>query len=241
MGVTPFLSPREAHFAKELLVRKGVEARAFGGFAEAERTRLYLLPDYMAGGDDAVALPDLLRDFGMNTEILALKIVGSGYRSLSHRDFLGSILGLGLDRGVVGDILVDSEENRSAVIFCDATIAEFIRTELSQVANDKVKISPIDFEDIEIPKREVAVIHDTVASPRLDSVIAALCGLSRERARETVVGGLVELNFESEDRPDRTVSAPTLISVRGVGRFRVIALSDRTKKGRIRLVAERYL
>lgn len=241
VGVTPFLSPREAHFSKEFLKGMGVEARAFGGFSEAERTRLYLLPDYMTEENGVSEFSELLRDFGFDSEIRALRIEGSGYRALSHRDFLGSLLGLGLDRSVVGDILVDSTENRRAVVFCDAAIAEFIRAELSQVANDKVKVSLIGIEEIELPKREFAIIRDTVASPRLDSVVAALCGLSREKARETVLGGLVELNFESEDRPDRTVSAPTLLSVRGVGRFRVTALSDRTKKGRLRLEAERYI
>jgi RNA-binding protein YlmH len=84
-------------------------------------------------------------------------------------------------------------------------------------------------------------ISDTVASPRLDCIVGALCSLSREKARATVESGLVELDFEREERPDRTVSAPCIISVRGYGRFRINSVSDMTKKGRYRLNAEKFV
>ena len=83
-------------------------------------------------------------------------------------------------------------------------------------------------------------LSDTVASARLDCVVASLCRLSREKARECVLSELVELNFEVEDRPDHAVEAPAILSVRGVGRFRVLSLSELTKKGRLRLRAEKY-
>ena len=102
-------------------------------------------------------------------------------------------------------------------------------------------MSRADIGNIQIPDRKTQPIRDTVASPRLDAVVAALCNLSRERARAAVVSGLVEIDFESEERPDRTLSADTTVSVRGFGRYRVTALSDKTKKGRYRLEAEKYV
>ncbi len=238
-----FLTPREVHYAEAHLNGMRVSYRSFGGYADAERRRLYFLPPYMEelAEGDAQTFADALDAFGYDAEIATLQIVGSGYRALGHRDFLGSVLALGLERGVLGDLLTDGEEARRAVLFCDAAIASFVETELKKVANDKVTVTQLTKGEWHLPPRRFVPIGDTVASARLDGVVAALCGLSRERAREAVSAGLVEMNFESEDRPDRTVSAPCLISVRGFGRYRVVSLDERTKKGRLRLSAERYL
>lgn len=249
LGVTDFLSPRETHFAARYLERRGIRYYAYGGYEGAERQKLYLLPEYMLYGRETNAddkLPasewaSFLAKFGYETGIAILRIHGSGYRVLTHRDFLGSLLGLGIERSVLGDILVLEDEGACAMVLCDATIAGFIESEMTKAANDKVRVSRLTEDRFEAPPRRFLPIHDTVASCRLDCVIAAVCGLSREKARETVCGGLVEINFESEDRPDRVVTAPALLSVRGFGRVRVLALTDRTKKGRIRLEAERYV
>ena len=238
VAISPFFSPREQYFAKLYLARRGVNAIAFGGGYGAERCRLYLLPDYMEAEEET--LLDALSAFGFESEISALFIQGSGYRTLSHRDFLGSLLGLGLSRSVLGDILV--EEQKDAVIFCESGILPFLEAHLERIGNDKVRISRPTEEKLATLsiKPRTTELSDTVASARLDCVVAALCRLSRERARECVLSELVELNFEVEDRPDRTVEAPAMLSVRGVGRFRILSLSDLTKKGRLRLRAEKY-
>ena len=239
LAISAFLSPRELHFAEQYLRRRGASFRAFGGYEEAERARLYLLPDYMNAEEDGRSPKELLSDFGAESEIVALRIEGSGYRVLTHRDFLGSLLGLGIERDVIGDLVTDSESGRWAIVFCEPSMAQFLETTLEKVANDKVRVSRVT--EWKLPPRRYMPIRDTVASPRLDCVVAALCGLSREKASEAVRNGLVEIDFESEERPERSVESCRLISVRGFGRFRLIALTDRTKKGRIRLEAEKYL
>lgn len=246
-AVSSFLSPRELHYAARYLDRRGASFFAFGGYCGAERKRLYFVPDYVGLSEDALQDPErelscveALRDFGIGHQICAFRITGSGYRVLSHRDFLGSLLGLGLERNVLGDVAVEDEQGRSGVVFCEERIADFIENSLTRVANDKVKVSRLEVSSYTPPKRVFTAVSDTVASFRLDGVVAALCGLSREKARDAVLGGLVEINFEREERPDRTVTPPALISVRGVGRFRVISLNDRTRKGRIRMEAEQF-
>ena len=238
VAISPFFSPREQYFAKQYLARRGVNAVAFGGVRGAERCRLYLLPDYLEADEEK--LPESLSAFGFESEISALFVQGSGYRSLSHRDFLGSLLGLGLSRSVLGDILV--QEQKDAVILCESGIVPFLEMHLERVGNDKVRISLLEERELATLsfERRTSAISDTVASARLDCVVAALCRLSREKARESVMSELVELNFECEKRPDRIVEAPAMLSVRGVGRFRVLSLSDLTKKGRLRLLAEKY-
>ena len=244
LGVTVFMSPRELAFTKKYLAAKGAAVCFFGGYPQAERQRAYILPDYMSElseCDGDTDIEERLSQFGYSSSVFALRICGSGYRRLSHRDFLGSLLGLGIERSVLGDILLLGDGDREALLLCDSNISEFIEKELCYVANDKVKVRGAELEDIQIPPRRTQPISDTVASPRLDAVVAALCNLSRDKARAAVVSGLVEIDFESEERPDRLLSGGATVSVRGFGRYRVISVSDKTKKGRYRLVAEKYV
>ena len=241
LGISDFLSPADLHFGTAYLKKRGVSFFAYGGYPDAERQRFYIFPDYMSTeGVSFESLESFLEDYGFSSNISVIKIIGSGYRSLTHRDFLGSVLGLGIERSVTGDILI-TEGGGDAVLLCDSGMAGFILSELTLVANDKVKTKTVERGEWTAPKRKMQPIHDTVASGRLDAVVAALCNLSRDKARTAVESGLVEIDFESEDRPDRSVSAPAVISVRGVGKFRVLSLCDKTKKGRYRLEAEKYV
>ena len=237
IGQSDFLTPRELHYACAYLGRRGASFLTFGGYEDAERKKVYILPDYMEG----VTSADELDGYGHAHLIGAVRVSSAGYRKLTHRDYLGSVLGLGLERAVLGDILVIGDDGEDAVIFCNEALVGYLCEELVWVAREKVKCAAAELSEIEIPPRRFATVNDTVASPRTDCVVGALCSLSREKAREAVVSGLVEVDFEAEERPDRTVSAPCTLSVRGYGRFRLISVEDKTKKGRYRLIAEKYL
>lgn len=237
VGIGDFLSPREAHYAEAHLRSVGARYLLWGGYEGAERRRVYLLPDYM----ESVSSVSELCDYGFETNVCAVSIKTDGYRRLSHRDYMGSVLGLGVDRAVVGDILVYGDDGARAVLFCTSAMSTFFESALGKISTEKARVESIGCDKVEIPARRFASISDTVASPRLDCIVGALCSLSREKARAAVVSGLVELDYEYEERPDRTVSAPCLVSVRGMGKFRVLSVSDKTKKGRFRLVAEKFL
>ena len=235
LGISAFFSPREIFTATEYLKRSGVQFAFFGGYGDAERAKCYFLPEFMEGIDDIAKISD----FGYSSEIVALQIKGSGFEGLSHRAIMGSILGLGVQRDSIGDIVLLSESR--AVFFCDERLYEFFLSDLKKIGRDTVKIERIELESVSIPERRFLRISDTVASARLDCIVAALCALSRERAKDRIEQSTVELNYELEERPDREVIAPAILSVRGVGKFRVLSVSDKTKKGRYRLLAEKYL
>ncbi len=238
---TPFLSEKAVFYAASWLKPRGIPYAAYGGYADAERKRIWIFPDYM---EEAASEPDFmpagLSAYGAETDIASLRITGSCFATLSHRDFLGALLGLGIERDVLGDICVGTE-GKDAVLFCDRRILPFLLSELKKIGRDTVRVQeivlPADFR----AERRMAPVSDTIASPRLDCVVAALCGLSRERARECVAGGLAELDYETELRPDRSVTPPCVLSVRGYGKFRVLSTAGQTKKGRYRLSAEKYL
>lgn len=251
-AMTPFLTPREAKYARRYLAGRMAAglAVAVGGYPEAERVRMLVLPDYTEGMISAellVADPvAALREVGLDDpadiaegSVAALKIMGSGYRTLTHRDYLGSVLGLGLDRDAMGDIQV--MDDRSACLLCKGEIAEFLLENLQKIGSDTVKVSRLSEGERVVSCQRFASISDTVASERLDCVVAALGNLSREKAQTAVRGGLVELDYETVEDCDATVQPPCVLSIRGVGKFAVRAFDGETRKGRMRLKADKYV
>lgn len=249
---TTFLTPREAKYAASYLgprLRAGT-ALLWGGYPEAERVRVMILPDYTEGLTSPEALAQspisALRDAGLDdladaleNAVCPLAIRGSGFCELSHRDYLGSVLGLGLERSAIGDILVP--DPHSAILLTSTLTADFLLTGLSKVSTDTVKTARPPADTPLDATRKLRPVTDTVASERLDCVVAALCNLSREKAQTAVRSGLVELDYEPCEACDTTVEAPATVTVRGFGKFVVQGFDGVTKKGRIRLVAGKYV
>lgn len=238
LGVCGFLSPREQHFIERHMKECGVSLRLFtwGGYPTAERRRAFILPEFLEETENYSEIAP----FCDAEPIACLFVAESGYKKLSHRDYLGSVLSLGIDRSVVGDIVLSAEAG-GAYIFCDGGIADFISMELSKVGGDTVKVKRVEISEDFSPKRALSHISDTVASARVDCVVAALCSLSREKASAAVRSGLVEVEYETEDAPDRVIVPPCVMSVRGYGKFVINSLSEHTRKGRIRLDADKYV
>ena len=251
-AISVYLTPREAKYAARHLATRMQAGTAllWGGYKDAERVRAVILPDYVEGLLDPIALSTdpvtALCEAGLDDlshtlcdAVCPVLIEGSGFRTLSHRDYLGSVLGLGLERDVIGDILVT--DDRTACLITDARIGEFLTTQLEKVANDTVKVSHLPKGRSLEGARRLQPITDTVASERLDCVVAALCNLSREKAQTVIRTGLCELDYEPVDACDTPVEPPAVISVRGFGKFAVHAFDGVTRKGRVRLSAGKYL
>lgn len=253
---TPFLTPREARYARQYLsarLRAGTAA-LWGGYPEAERVRVMIFPDYVEGllpeqpTDGGGVSPSLrLREAGLDDladqaaeMTAALSIYGSGYRILSHRDYMGAVLGLGLERDTLGDILPD-EEGKCALLFCTDRVSRFLSENLEKVGSDTVRLCRLNPEEVVIPPRRVRPVQDTVASERLDCVVAALCGLSREPAQALIRQGLCDLEYETVRDCDHLVEPPAVLSVRGHGKFRILPFGGENRRGRLRLLAEKYI
>ena len=251
-AVSPYLTPREAKYARIHLSSRISAGTAvlWGGYPTAERVRVVILPDYTEGlvdptslgSDPAAALSDAGLDDLAETirgAVCPVLVKGSGFRELSHRDYLGSVLGLGLERDAIGDILMP--DAHSAILLTDARVGDFLTTQMEKVATDTVRVSRLPEGTTLTGTRRLQPITDTVASERLDCVVAALCNLSREKAQMAVKSGIVELDYEAVEDCSATVDAPAVISVRGFGKFAVHAFDGTTRKGRVRLVAGKYV
>ena len=244
----PFLTPRERRAAERYLRTCGAWEQAWfwGGYHGAERACLFLLPDYLLAclegervpEDDDAAVLALLDEDATNA-VQAVRVKGSGYRVLTHRDYLGSILALGLERDALGDIAVQNEHE--AVVFCPQRLLPFLTENLCRIGSDSVRCMPYLPDEHFTDGRKYRPIRDTVASPRLDCVVASLTNLSRDAAQQAIRSGLVEVDFEPTERVDLVLTPPTTVSVRGHGRFILRSFDGETRKGRLRLCADQMV
>ena len=253
----PFLTPRERMLVHDALIRCGRAERAFfwGGCRGCERTMAVFLPEWMIteppplpkGGYEGAFDPAredwfvrmLTEDPSLREEIplQALQITGSGFASLSHRDFMGSILATGIERSVLGEIVVNES---GALIFTTPEMAVYLTENLTRIGRDAVKIQPAEPEaDSQIPRR-YETVSVTAATPRIDGVVRALTNLSREDAAALVRSGMVERNYAVVLDVDRQITAGDVLTIRGYGKYRVDKTDEETKRGRRRIVCRKY-
>ena len=247
VAVIPYVTPRARRQAERELRERGSFDAAwfFGGYPEAERTCLFLLPDYLTACLSSplseTSADELSAWIGeeLREAVSAVRITGSGYRVLSHRDYLGSILALGLERDAIGDVAVQNDHE--AVVFCSRRMAGFLIESLTRVANDAVRCCAYCPDTQFTDGRHYRAIRETVASARLDCVVAALTKLSREEAQSAIRAGLVEVEFEPAERVDLSLTPPLTLSVRGYGRYILRGFDGQTRKGRLRLLADQLI
>ena len=173
-------------------------------------------------------------------DVKAIKITGSGFSTFSHRDCMGSILALGIKRETMGDIYVPSD-NKSAYICLTDVAAQYLKDNLDFIARDKVKVEIIDAKSLPVAEKKFAVISGTVASERLDCIIALATNLSREKSKQLINAGLVNVNHFEETRCDIELCEGDILSVRGYGRFVLVELGGLTRKGRNRVVVHKMI
>lgn len=243
---TSFLTMREQIEIDRHIGSAGKRNTCFwGGYTGSERKMLFCLPDYISDSLDVPArslqreelVPWLGESWEESMAVLCVK--GSGYRELDHRSYLGSLLSLGIERAVLGDIVVQSPHD--ALVVCERKIADYLLTSWKTVGADTVKVSAVTLPDDFCVERKFETIHDTIASDRLDCVLAALTNLSREKAQGMIRAGLVDVDFITEQRTDRSVPEGAMLSVRGYGRYEVVGTDGVTRKGRLRLIAKKFI
>ena len=222
-----FLSPREQEMANYLFgCPEGLHF--FGGYPDAERKMLVYLPDYL----DENAL------YGEDAPCICLRAAFFQGDSPSHRDFLGALMGAGVARETVGDICVGEG---SCDFFVTAEIAPYLLQNFTSAGRTKLHLERIPLTDACIPEPEVKEIKDTLASLRLDSVISSGFRIGRSLAAQYVTGGKAAMDGLPCEKPDKPVSEGTKISVRGLGKIKLVKVNGKTKKGRISVVIHRYV
>ena len=216
-----FVTPREALIAQQLANGQDeVQLACQGGLPGAERQRLVFYPQYY----------DLeTSDF----QIQALKIhFPQKFANIRHGSILGSLLGAGLERNRIGDIITDGQDCQ---VLVDAKIAPYVCQNVTKMGNVGVRLENIEPEQVLTP--QVLWEDQTVitTSLRLDTMLSKVYNFSRQRAKEAVLGGLVKVNYLEINRPDFELEAGDFVSLRKFGRFQIDAEEGLTRKDNIRL------
>ncbi len=196
----------------------------YGGYKDAERVILINMPDYTT-----------LETENPLTVIRATKAEGS--RELTHRDYLGSLVGLGIKRELLGDILV-REDGADIIVMSD--IADFIMMHYGKAGRTNLSLTQHHIKDLIVPPRKTQIITDTVASLRLDSVVASAFGLSRGKASEAITRGIVFVNHMEVTKPDYQVGEGDKITLRGKGKAVLSEIGGKSRKDRQYIKIERY-
>lgn len=196
----------------------------YGGYEDAERTAAVFLPDYADESDCPLS-------------VIRIKTPAGG-RKLTHRDYLGSLTGLGLKREMIGDILTD--DNGADVIVLDE-VKDFILLNYSKAGRTTLTLEAVSVSELHIPQQKTIMIKDTVASLRLDNIVSSAFQTSRAKASEAIRSGIVFVNSMQSEKPDMQINEGDKLVLRGKGKAYLREVGGRTRKDRIFIMIERYM
>lgn len=225
-AATAFLSKREQMLAAELL--RGQDFAFFGGPAMAEREVCCYVPEYLDEGW-------LTGDEGPIAAVRAVYFAGD---TLTHRDFLGALMGCGVKRETVGDIYV--AEGRCDFLVTREVLPYLLQNFLS-AGRTRLHAERIAIADVSVPEQKTRQIRDTVPSLRLDGIVSSGFSISRGKAADYIAAGKCELNYAPCVKGDKQTAEGDVITVRGLGKILLDAVGGNTKKGRICVEITRFL
>lgn len=226
---TGFLDSHEQALVQKLsrsTASSCVSLMLWGGYDDAERRILICVPEDWYSDD----FSEMLKVLRVN--------VARGSKPLSHRDYLGSILGLGLDRSVIGDILVRKD---GADIIVTSEIADFLMAEYSSVGRAEAITSIVSLDELILPEVRRETIKDTVPSMRLDNIVSSAFKISRANAVTAIKSGIVSVDHVESGKPDARVEEGSTLVLKGKGKAILREVGGESKKGRIWIIIERFI
>lgn len=197
----------------------------FGGYEDAERRILGVFPEWCEPNTSEFP-------------IKAVRVTKKFPKELTHRDYLGTVMSLGLERNMVGDIAVDAE---GAYILAVSEAAELIADSLTKVSGCGTRAEICGLDELKVPDKRFEVIDTVAASTRLDAVVSALLKVSRNEAKAVILSGRVSVNHIETQKNDLLLSVGDLLSVRGFGRAELADTGNRTRSDRIHVTFKKYI
>lgn len=218
----PFMSERkQALLLSELKKAYFDNYLFFGGYGDSERKMLGLFFDEPSESSFPIS---------------AIEFSFRKCDKLTHRDFLGSLMSLGIERETVGDILV---EDGLGVVFVKTELSDYVKSQISKVGRIGVKVADADLS--KLPQgRGFEEKTYIVSSLRLDNIVAAVCKLSREKTRTVIMSDSACVNFEETKNVSLNLKENDVFTIRGKGKFVLKSILGTTGKGQIRISVIHY-
>lgn len=235
-----FLNRNELSLFHQIVPELETTYQLFGGYEFAERQMIAFIPDALSYTSSAAIPQNGLSEQDVIFPIVCLRFSPAHPKfaeELSHRDILGSLMGLGIERSRIGDIKLNGQEY---YIFCEEGISDYILQSLTQIRRTLVtgELALAGSYHIE---QKFESIRGVVSSCRLDSIVAFLLKLSRDRSAMLIRSQKVCIN----DRVIVSNAAPCkegdIISIRGFGKYIYEGSSGETRKGRMKVTLKKYI
>lgn len=225
--LTDFFSPPVLIEVQKVFSRLAeINVVSWGGYPQAERQRL------------GIARAEIPLEPSL-VQVVALDVAGNFlFDPATHRDFLGAILGTGIVREKVGDVIVLGE--RGAQIIVVPELVDFFSSSLTQVRSVPVKIQPLELSELRVRPPQKKELTTVEASLRLDAIASAGFGISRSKMSEAITSGDIRVNWKEISQPSHNIQSGDLISMRGKGRLEIGEIVV-TKKQRYRVQLTRYI
>lgn len=228
---TRFLDMTERASLDPALRGCGVNYVFFGGYEDAERSVCVFMPDYIESADELFSCDDC------PIEILRCTC-RAGSPMLSHRDFLGSLMALGIKRENTGDILV---YQGGADVIILKEIERFLLNEYKSAGRVNLETEIVPISKIRLPEQKKIDVRGSVASARLDNLVSEAFALSRDAAAEAIVSGLVFVDNAKMTKTDARVAEGSKLVLRGKGKIVFREILGQTRRGRLSVIFEKYL
>lgn len=214
--LTAFLTPREQQILASIIGKNSeCQVAFFGGSSTAERKRALLYPEYYEVAED---------DF--NIAVLQISY-NSKFHELRHQQILGTMMSLGIVREKFGDILI--ADNKAQAIVAE-DISDYVCAHITKIANAGVDLSKSSLSEVIQVKESWKESATTCSSLRLDALLATMANLSRQKVQDAIAGGKVKVNHELIEENAFECGEADIISVRGLGRFKLFAIHGKSKK-----------
>ena len=222
---TAFLTPAEKYALTQWSGnRSDVKLLFSGGHEACERTVAFFLPEYME------------REYFDPGEYIKVIRLRAFFGAPGHRDYMGALLGMGIERSRLGDIWVRDD---TAVVFCLPGIEKHLLG-IDKVGRYTVKAEEIPLDGLAAPERNVKKISFTVMSPRLDAVAGGMFNISRTEAARHISAGNVSVNYSVSDKTDMMIKEGDIVSLRGSGKGEITGTGGTSRKGRLYIYADIY-
>ena len=215
---TDFLRPEELEETEPYLLKRGIRFLTNGGYLGAEKQAIFFLPDWMEE-----------EQFNPSEYICAVEIVPADKKEHPHRDYLGSLMSLGMKRSKMGDVQALTDRGR---VVCFPEISRLILGEMTRLGGTSVKCISIPMDTFPETQKEVQVIAESVPSMRADVLAGAAFHKSRSAISAAILRGDLFCGGKEQTKVDQILVPPCQMILRGSGKAEFVGTEGKTRKGR---------
>lgn len=224
-AITEFINPHIAEICIPVIKNYSIEFEIFPSYENCERKVFILYPEQSETDEN-----DYLTGIRVNNK--------SKFKKLSHKDYLGALMSLGIDRNKTGDIYVYDDY---ADIIVHSDIADYIIYNMDKIGHNKIEAEKVKLSQVNFKEQEHEIVNIISSSMRIDNIVKHLTNSSREKAAIIIKSGNVKNNFIPEDRVSVELKEGDLLSISKVGRFKIYKITGTTKSGKLKVQIKHYV